>query len=176
MSPEKAELLQWISEVIGEPVDTTDFGEALRDGVVLCKLMNKISPGSCAHVASKKPFIKMENINRFLQAARKIGVPDPDLFQSIDLFEKKDLRQVEICLYAVSRHAQKNNLFKGPFIGPRLADQRKYEFTAEQTRRSKAYMPMQAGYYVDLGEYVQNMGVRRQITDSIFKEKRDKKE
>lgn len=175
MSPEKTELIQWIGAIIDEPLGAGDFGEILGDGVVLCKLMNKINPGSCRYTVSRQPFMQMENINRFLDAARAIGVPSHDLFQSIDLFERRNLKQVEICLYAVSRHAQKNQLLEGPFIGPRLADQKRYEFTDEQIKKAKAYVPMQAGYYVDIGVYVQNMGIRRQITDTTLKTKRDKK-
>ena len=39
-------LSQWIEEVMGEPLPTGDFGEVLKDGVILCKLINKIQPGS----------------------------------------------------------------------------------------------------------------------------------
>ena len=37
---------QWMEEVMGEPLPTGDFGEVLKDGVILCKLINKIQPGS----------------------------------------------------------------------------------------------------------------------------------
>ena len=39
-------LSQWMEEVMGEPLPTGDFGEVLKDGVILCKLINKIQPGS----------------------------------------------------------------------------------------------------------------------------------
>ena len=39
-------MLQWVEGVMGEPLPAGDFGEVLKDGVVLCKLINKIQPGS----------------------------------------------------------------------------------------------------------------------------------
>ena len=43
---EKA-LLEWIHEVIGEKVpEGVTYEEILKDGVVLCKFMNKVKPGA----------------------------------------------------------------------------------------------------------------------------------
>ena len=38
--------MQWVQTVMEEPLPSADFGEVLKDGVVLCKLMNKLQPGS----------------------------------------------------------------------------------------------------------------------------------
>ncbi len=38
----------------------------------------------------------MENISQFLQFAKGFGVRDVDLFQTVDLFEGKDIPQVSI--------------------------------------------------------------------------------
>ena len=70
---------------------------------------------------TKMPFKQMENINQFLLALDKSGVPKHDQFQTIDLFEKKNLGQVVLSLFALSRHAQKNG-YQGPALGPKLAD------------------------------------------------------
>ena len=38
--------MDWIGAVMGEPLPEGDFAEVLKNGVVLCKLMNKIQPES----------------------------------------------------------------------------------------------------------------------------------
>lgn len=39
-------ICQWMETVMGESLPSGDFGDILKDGVVLCKLMNKLQPGS----------------------------------------------------------------------------------------------------------------------------------
>ena len=40
---------------MGESLPTGDFGDILKDGVVLCKLMNKLQPGSIKKFKEKVP-------------------------------------------------------------------------------------------------------------------------
>lgn len=49
------------------------------------------------------PFKIMENISAFLEAIQKFGVPHTDLFQTVDLFEKKDIAQVCRTIFALGR-------------------------------------------------------------------------
>ena len=37
----------------------------------------------------------MENISKFLAGAEKLGVPKHDMFQTVDLYEKKNMTQVK---------------------------------------------------------------------------------
>jgi hypothetical protein len=45
----------------------------------------------------------MENIARFAQAARTFGLSDSETFQTVDLYEKMNLHQVILCLFALGR-------------------------------------------------------------------------
>ena len=45
----------------------------------------------------------MENIARFGQAARAYGLSDSETFQTVDLFEKMNLHQVVLCIFALGR-------------------------------------------------------------------------
>lgn len=79
-----------------------------------------MQPGSVKKVQeSKMAFKCMENINSFLEAARNMGVPSQELFQTVDLWEKQNLNSVVICLQALGRkvlflnkfHFKEENVF-----------------------------------------------------------------
>lgn len=62
----EAECLSWISQVTGERFPPgTSLPHLLRDGQVLCRLINKLSPGSVPKIhTSGAQFKFMENINK----------------------------------------------------------------------------------------------------------------
>jgi Protein involved in regulation of cellular morphogenesis/cytokinesis len=61
----EAEVLQWIEAVLGEKLPNQPYEDVLRDGVVLCNLINKISPDSVKKIQTKGTnFQLMENIQR----------------------------------------------------------------------------------------------------------------
>ncbi len=83
---------------------TADFQASLRDGVVLCKLVNAIKPNSVAKINSGNlAFKQMENINNFIAVARDMGVRPADLFQTVDLYEGSNMTQVLTTLDNVKR-------------------------------------------------------------------------
>jgi hypothetical protein len=108
-----------IEAVIGEKVGEESFGQVLKNGQILVKLINKIKEGSVKKMeTSGMAFKQMENISNFLRACRVLGVEEYEVFETVDLFEAKDLNVVVDCLYALSRTVQKKlPSFRGPFIG-----------------------------------------------------------
>ena len=40
---------------------------------------------------------------RFQAAIRKYGVPDEEIFQTADLFERRNIAQVTLCIFALAR-------------------------------------------------------------------------
>jgi hypothetical protein len=137
MAPRNAEqekeVLEWIYAVLEQPVPEEDFADVLKNGVVLCKLMNKISPNSIPKFKEKGPaFLLMENVQSFLTAAKKYGVPDEEVFQTPDLFEARNLSQVVLCLFSLGRSTQKHPEYEGPTIGPKMATKNVRNFTEEQ--------------------------------------------
>jgi hypothetical protein len=66
--------------------------------------MNKLKPGSIPKISTKGgQFKMMENINKFQDAIRKYGVPDIDVFQTVDLYERRNIPQVTQCIMALGR-------------------------------------------------------------------------
>eukprot|EP00761_Pharyngomonas_kirbyi_P011977 gb/GECH01012003.1/.p1 GENE.gb/GECH01012003.1/~~gb/GECH01012003.1/.p1 ORF type:complete len:290 (+),score=74.46 gb/GECH01012003.1/:1-870(+) len=134
----EAEVRGWIEAVTGEKFASSDFQESLKDGVLLCKLANRIKPGSIKKVNNMKmPFMQMENINSFLEFAKNIGVSSHDLFMTIDLFEGKNIPQVIQCLYAIGSVAQSLPGYNGPKIGTKYATRQERQFSEEQLRRAR---------------------------------------
>lgn len=97
-------MLTWIFAVLGEKVPGGNYEDILKDGVVLCKLANKMTPGSVKKIQERGTnFQLMENVQRFQAFAKKYGLPEEEIFQTADLFEKRNVPQVTLSLYSLAR-------------------------------------------------------------------------
>ncbi|KAJ1799643.1 Protein kinase of the Mitotic Exit Network [Coemansia sp. RSA 2399] len=95
---------RFIEAVLGQHVDASRLNESLRDGVVLCRLINTLRPGAVKRINTKTlPFTQMENISNFLAAAQKLGLDSADLFQTVDLYEGKNMPRVVMTLLTIAR-------------------------------------------------------------------------
>ncbi|KAJ3118085.1 Calponin-3 [Physocladia obscura] len=91
----------------------TSLYTLLKDGTVLCDLVNKILLNLVPPIApsihkvhqSPMPFKQMENISAFLDRVEKLGVPAHERFMTVDLYECKNMNQVVTCIFSLSRHA-----------------------------------------------------------------------
>src|SRR3989338_68240 len=89
-------LREWIHKVLQREVSPTGkLSEELKDGVMLCQLLNALVPDSVKRINqnTNMAFKHMENISNFLAVAQK-WLPDHTLFRTIDLYEAKDLLAV----------------------------------------------------------------------------------
>lgn len=108
------EAQEWIEAIIAEKFPAgQSYEDVLKDGQVLCKLINVLSPNAVPKVNSSGGQFKfMENINNFQKALKEYGVLDIDVFQTVDLYEKKDIANVTNTIFALGRAVS----FKSPSI------------------------------------------------------------
>lgn len=136
MKPQMDEAVAWIEAVTGDKMEGT-FDEWLRSGVVLCKLVNCIAPGSIKRVnKGSMPFMQMENISQFIRVAKNMGLND--CFDTVDLYKGQDIGNVVTSIHAFGSVVQKIKSYKGPQLGVKLADANKREFTEEQLREARS--------------------------------------
>ena len=117
---------EWIEAVREAPLLDADgvdaiymsMPELLKSGVLICEVLNKISPGSVKKISkSKMPFPQRENITAFINACSQIGVPQHENFDTNDLFEESNIKQVLVCLRSLGRLSYTIAGYDGPGWG-----------------------------------------------------------
>eukprot|EP01044_Picomonas_judraskeda_P004067 COSAG03_NODE_350_length_8727_cov_145.845913_7_plen_889_part_00 len=115
---DEEQAIEWIEDALDLPLDEAPLGDVLKSGVVLCNLVNRLSPGAVKKISgSKMPFPQRENVQAFISAVRTLGVPDRENFDTSDLFEQTGMRQVMICLRSLGRAAYNIPGYEGPCWG-----------------------------------------------------------
>ncbi|MCI4379538.1 hypothetical protein PGIGA_G00229440 [Pangasianodon gigas] len=104
LTGEEAELVEQLRKNIESRLKVSlpsDLGAALTDGVVLCHLANHVRPRSVPSIHVPSPAVPKltmakcrRNVENFLEACRKIGVPQGSLCSVGEVLEGKAL-----CLY-----------------------------------------------------------------------------
>ncbi|CAO3670839.1 unnamed protein product [Rhizopus stolonifer] len=87
---------EYINKTLGIAIQSGNLQKDLKDGVILCNLVNQLKPGTIKGVGQKKDFsfVQMDNITRFLQGVRQLGMKESQLFETIDLYNAKDMSSV----------------------------------------------------------------------------------
>jgi hypothetical protein len=147
-------VFDWVEEMIGQKLeypdggaikDSLDFGAILKDGSVLCQLINRLKPGSVKKINTMKaPFKQRENIELFLKGCEAYGLKAQDLFQVNDLYENKNLYMIVDNLFFLGGHAQKNG-FSGPQLGVKVAKENKREFDDSVLKAGQSVIGLQYG-------------------------------
>ena len=106
---------EWIRGVMDDATLFTEKGvsflAALKSGVVLCELVNRLQPGTIAKIVrSKFEYQQIDNIVCFRWACEKLGLQETIIFSTSDLFEGRNGGRVLDTLVALARFAVANGL------------------------------------------------------------------
>eukprot|EP00126_Sphaerothecum_destruens_P002493 Sdes_comp15924_c0_seq4m5061 len=98
-------------------------------------------------------FKMMENINFFLEAARNMSIPSSNLFQTVDLYECRNMEQVINTILAVKT----------------INEGKEFRSHARSELKSDPSVTVQtaSGFTGGANQHGQNFGLRRQIIQSI---------
>ncbi|KAJ8955285.1 hypothetical protein NQ314_006914 [Rhamnusium bicolor] len=159
------EAQEWIETILGAKFPPGEaYEDVIRDGTVLCQVINKLAPGSIPKInTSGGQFKMMENINNFQAAVKAYGVADIDVFQTVDLWEKKDIAQITNTLFALGRETYRHPEWVGPYLGPKPSAENKRDFTDEQLKAGQNIIGLQAGQNKGATQAGQNIGAGRKI-------------
>lgn len=175
----EGEIVSWIHGLIGEtvPRGRDEFRRAMKNGHILMKLINTVFQGTPSahergqHIGVPIPinpkgqqFCHMENIENFLKAAEVYGVPRHSLFQTVDLYEARNMPQVLACIQQLGTECQRNG-FNGPVIGPRPTTAARRNFSHEQLRAGHGIIGLQAGSNQFASQKGMSLGAVRHIAD-----------
>lgn len=120
------EARKWIESCIEDELPpSTELEEALRTGVILCKLGHWCAPDvlplrkiydfdESRFRAKGLHFKHTDNFNRWLLALRSVGLPEIFYPETTDLYDKKNMPRVIYCIHALSLYLHK--LGKAPEI------------------------------------------------------------
>ncbi|KAI1903855.1 hypothetical protein AGOR_G00031520 [Albula goreensis] len=149
-------LTDWIMAQCGDGVGRPEAGKTgfqnwLKDGCVLSELINSLYTGNKPikkTPSSGMAFKQMEKISQFLNAAERYGVTKTDMFQTVDLWEGKDLAAVQRTLMALGSLAvtKDDGCYRGdPNWFHRKAQENKREFSEEQLKEGQNVIGLQMG-------------------------------
>jgi hypothetical protein len=111
--------IAWVQNCTGqagcEGTGTAPLAAWLKDGTVLCALVNALRPGLARTIRrSDVPFNFKEsrrcqlNISAFLAAVRSLGVQPSNCFETADLYDENDVAQVVRTILALRTAVRKN--------------------------------------------------------------------
>lgn len=103
--PRTKEAIDFIQQTTGESLpDPSDFQASLKNGVLLCKMINALKPGTIPKINTQRaPFKEMENVDSYIKACGALKIPSQYCFMTVDLYEGKNLNQVVQNIISVKR-------------------------------------------------------------------------
>ncbi|XP_075281081.1 calponin-3 [Opisthocomus hoazin] len=139
------DLRNWIEEVTGLSIGA-NFQLGLKDGIILCELINKLQPGSVKKInQSKLNWHQLENIGNFIKAIQVYGMKPHDIFEANDLFENGNMTQVQTTLVALAGLAKTKGFHATIDIGVKYAEKQSRSFDAGKLKAGQSVIGLQMG-------------------------------
>lgn len=183
--PEDAKkILLWIQNVTGaqfsmEPSNERqlvmdNFYETLKDGYLLCRLVNAFLPdhmklnfNSATFSDPSNPAFKSarqrERIEVFLSRIQEFGVSEQDCFQTDCLYERTNLPKVIGCIRVFGIEVESHPSYTGVRIWPRKSEANPRNFTEEQLKAGQNVISLQYGTNKGASQAGMNFGKKRMI-------------
>ncbi|XP_073994113.1 growth arrest-specific protein 2-like isoform X2 [Rhodnius prolixus] len=128
--PLQEDLADWINKTLGlDHITATNLLDVLDNGVILCHLAKVIHEkaeeavrsgisagpvplikGPFFEKASRRSFFSRDNMDKFIQFCKQLGVHQNLLFETNDLVQQNQPRNVVLCLMEVARIASRYNV------------------------------------------------------------------
>lgn len=139
------ELRFWIEEMTAMSIGE-NFQKGLKDGVILCELMNKLHPGAVRKINhSQLNWHKLENLGNFIKAMLRYGLKPSDIFEANDLFENGNMTQVQTSLLALASMAKTKGMDTKVDIGVKYADKAQRNFDEGKIKAGQCVIGLQMG-------------------------------
>jgi len=101
---QQTEAKDWIEKLLEIQIPE-DFQLALRDGVILCKILERIGSQIKFNPAPRAAASSIENIQSFLNECQKLKIQTT--FSSLDLHEQRNFKRVVSCIHEVGAYFTK---------------------------------------------------------------------
>uniref|UniRef100_UPI0037E85D2D calponin-1 n=1 Tax=Semicossyphus pulcher TaxID=241346 RepID=UPI0037E85D2D len=166
--PQKEEELRlWIEDVTGKRIGDR-FMESLKDGVLLCELINVLQPGSVRKINnSTQNWHQLENIGNFVRAITEYGLRPHDIFEANDLFENVNHTQVQSTLIALAGMAKSKGFHSKYDLGVKYAEPQQRRFAPEKLREGRNIIGLQMGTNTLASQKgMTSYGTRRHLYDA----------
>ncbi|KAI9202931.1 uncharacterized protein BJ171DRAFT_460734 [Polychytrium aggregatum] len=108
------EAKEWIEACVKDKLgDIGQLDEELRNGIALARLAKFFCPSVVKKIfedRTKLQYRHSDNINYLFDAMRKVGLPEVFIFETTDLYDKKNIPKVIYCIHALSHYLAKKGL------------------------------------------------------------------
>lgn len=108
----------WVCTITGDTMDIAKFKEELPKGEILAKVVKAFDPAFVdrIHVSTTREYRHTDNIILFLNWCRKIKLRKHFIFETVDIYESKNIPKVIYCIHGLAMFLNKRGIGKGIIV------------------------------------------------------------